>query len=149
NWNEVYYANLRVTSSQNRALPVVTSLFNSVFSYNYTNTFAALTVLVLPGLLFYALAQKQGQNSVAAAGTKGSGVIPMRTIALDGLWQGTLPGSQPQPMQVPGCFDSYTEQKDIAQPVIFERQFDLALEKDMQYALSFEAVSYYCEIYVN
>ena len=73
----------------------------------------------------------------------------MRTIALDGLWQGTLPGSQPQPMQVPGCFDSYTEQKDIAQPVIFERQFDLALEKDMQYALSFEAVSYYCEIYVN
>ena len=73
----------------------------------------------------------------------------MRTITLDGIWQGTLPGCQPQPMQVPGCFDSYTEQKDIAQPVIFERQFDLALEKDMHYALSFEAVSYYCEIYVN
>ena len=71
NWNEFYYANLLVTSSQNRTLPVVTILFNSMFSYNYTNTFAALTVVVLPGILFYALAQKQVQNSIAASGIKG------------------------------------------------------------------------------
>mgnify|MGYP001853036287 FL=1 len=60
-----------MTSSQNRTLPVVTILFNSMFSYNYTNTFAALTVVVLPGILFYALAQKQVQNSIAASGIKG------------------------------------------------------------------------------
>lgn len=71
NWNEFYYANLLISSSKNRTLPVVTILFNSMFSYNYTNTFAALTVVVLPGIIFYALAQKQVQDSIAATGIKG------------------------------------------------------------------------------
>lgn len=71
NWNEFYYANLLISSPQNRTLPVVTILFNSMFSYNYTNTFAALTVVVLPGIVFYALAQKQVQSSIAATGIKG------------------------------------------------------------------------------
>lgn len=71
NWNEFYYANLLISSSGNRTLPVITILFNSMFSYNYTNTFAALTVVVLPGVIFYALAQKQVQSSIAATGIKG------------------------------------------------------------------------------
>ena len=71
NWNEFYYANLLISSPQNRTLPVVTILFNSMFSYNYTNTFAALVVVVLPGILFYALAQKQVQASIASSGIKG------------------------------------------------------------------------------
>ncbi len=71
NWNEFYYANLLITSSANRTLPVVTILFNSMFNYNYTNTFAALVVVVLPGILFYSLATKQVQNSIAATGVKG------------------------------------------------------------------------------
>lgn len=71
NWNEFYYANLLISSPQNRTLPVITIMFNSMFSYNYTNTFAALTVVVLPGILFYALAQKQVQNSIATSGIKG------------------------------------------------------------------------------
>ena len=71
NWNEFYYANLLISSPQNRTLPVVTILFNSMFSYNYTNTFAALVVVVLPGILFYALAQKQVQESIASTGIKG------------------------------------------------------------------------------
>lgn len=71
NWNEFYYANLLITSSSNRTLPVVTILFNSMFNYNYTNTFAALVVVVLPGIVFYSLAQKQVQDSIAATGIKG------------------------------------------------------------------------------
>lgn len=71
NWNEFYYANLLVTSTQNRTLPVVTILFNSMFSYNYTNTFAALTVVVIPGILIYALAQKQVQESIVSSAIKG------------------------------------------------------------------------------
>lgn len=71
NWNELYYANLLISSPQNRTLPVVTILFNSMFSYNYTNTFAALVVVILPGILFYALAQKQVQESIASTGIKG------------------------------------------------------------------------------
>ncbi len=71
NWNEFYYANLLISSKANRTLPIVTILFNSMFSYNYTNTFAALTVVILPGILFYTLAQKQVQSSIVASGIKG------------------------------------------------------------------------------
>jgi raffinose/stachyose/melibiose transport system permease protein len=71
NWNEFYYANLLVTSTANRTLPVVTILFNSMFSYNYTNTFAALTVVIVPGILIYAIAQKQMQASIVGSAVKG------------------------------------------------------------------------------
>lgn len=71
NWNEFYYANLLITSTHNRTLPVITILFNSMFSYNYTNTFAALTVVVVPGVLIYALAQEQVQASLSSAAVKG------------------------------------------------------------------------------
>lgn len=71
NWNEFYYANLLITSPQNRTLPVITILFNSMFSYNYTNTFAALTVVVVPGIIIYAFAQEQVQASLSSAAVKG------------------------------------------------------------------------------
>lgn len=71
NWNEFYYANLLITSTSNRTLPVVTILFNSMFSYNYTNTFAALVVVIVPGILIYAFAQKQVQQSLASGAVKG------------------------------------------------------------------------------
>ena len=35
-----------------------------MFSYNYTNTFAALVVVVIPGILIYAIAQRQVQESI-------------------------------------------------------------------------------------
>ena len=71
NWNEFYYANLLITSPENRTLPVITILFNSMFAYNYTNTFAALTVVVIPGIIIYAFAQKQVQQGIAASAVKG------------------------------------------------------------------------------
>lgn len=71
NWNEFYYANLLISSSMNRTLPVVTILFNSMFSYNYTNTFAALSVVVIPGIIFYAIAQRQVQESMTSSSIKG------------------------------------------------------------------------------
>lgn len=71
NWNEFYYANLLISSSANRTLPVITILFNSMFSYNYTNTFAALAVVVIPGIIFYSLAQRQVQESMASSSVKG------------------------------------------------------------------------------
>jgi raffinose/stachyose/melibiose transport system permease protein len=71
NWNEFYYANLLITSSKNRTLPVITTLFNSMFNYNYTNTFASITLVVIPGILIYALFQKQVQESLVSTGIKG------------------------------------------------------------------------------
>lgn len=71
NWNEFYYANLLVSSQSNKTLPIITILFTSMFNYNYTNTFAALAVVVIPGILFYALLQKQVQQSIISSSVKG------------------------------------------------------------------------------
>ena len=38
---------------------------------SYTQLFAALTIVILPGIILYAIAQDQVQASVAASGVKG------------------------------------------------------------------------------
>ena len=63
---------LNLTSSEsNRTLPVALSYFNQAFSYDYTRMFAALTLVVLPGIIIYMVAQEQVTASVAATGVKG------------------------------------------------------------------------------
>lgn len=71
NWNEYFYAMLLTTSSKNRTLPLALAFFTETFSYNYTEMFAALTIVVLPGIIVYTLAQEQVQKSVASSGVKG------------------------------------------------------------------------------
>ena len=71
NWNEFFYASLLTSSNKNRTLPVALQFFTESFSYDYTKLFAALTLVVLPGIILYALAQEQVQASVAASGVKG------------------------------------------------------------------------------
>lgn len=71
NWNEYFYASLLTSSDKNRTLPIALQFFNEAFSYDYTKLFAALTVVVLPGILLYIFAQEQVQASVAASGVKG------------------------------------------------------------------------------
>ena len=71
NWNEYFYAGLLTSSESNRTLPVALSYFNQAFSYDYTRMFAALTLVVLPGIIIYMVAQEQVTASVAASGIKG------------------------------------------------------------------------------
>lgn len=71
NWNEYFYASLLTSSDENRTLPLALQFFTESFSYDYTKLFAALTVVVLPGILLYIFAQEQVQASVAATGVKG------------------------------------------------------------------------------
>lgn len=71
NWNEYYYAALLTSSEANRTLPVSLGYFNQAFSYDYTRMFAALTVVVLPGIILYAIFQEQVTASVASSGVKG------------------------------------------------------------------------------
>lgn len=71
NWNEYFYAALLTSSASNRTLPVALSFFNQAFSYDYTRMFAALTIVVLPGILLYMFAQEQVTASVASSGIKG------------------------------------------------------------------------------
>lgn len=71
NWNEYFYASLLTSSDENRTLPLALQFFTESFSYDYTKLFAALTVVVLPGIILYIFAQEQVQASVAATGVKG------------------------------------------------------------------------------
>lgn len=71
NWNEYFYASLLTSSNENRTLPLALQFFTESFSYDYTKLFAALTVVILPGILLYVFAQEQVQASVAATGVKG------------------------------------------------------------------------------
>ncbi|WP_028609043.1 carbohydrate ABC transporter permease [Paenibacillus harenae] len=70
-WNEYFYALILTTSSKNRTLPVALQFFDEAFSYNYTNMFAAITMVVLPGIIIYLIVQEQVQASVASSGVKG------------------------------------------------------------------------------
>ena len=71
NWNEYYFASLLTLTDSQRTLPIALSFFTSEFSYNYTNLFAALAIVILPGIILYICAQEQVQASVAATGVKG------------------------------------------------------------------------------
>lgn len=71
NWNEYFYASLLTSSDTKRTLPLALQFFNEAFSYDYTKLFAALVVVVLPGIILYVFAQEQVQASVAASGVKG------------------------------------------------------------------------------
>lgn len=71
NWNEYFYASLLTTSDKCRTLPIALQFFNEALSYDYTKLFAALTVVVIPGIILYAISQEQVQASVASSGVKG------------------------------------------------------------------------------
>lgn len=70
NWNEYLYASLLTSSPANRTMPVALTFFNQAFSYDYTRMFAALTLVVLPGIILYMIAQEQVTASVATTGIK-------------------------------------------------------------------------------
>lgn len=71
NWNEYFYAMLLTSSKATRTLPLALGFFTETFSYNYTEMFAALTIVIIPSILIYTLAQEQIQKSVASTGVKG------------------------------------------------------------------------------
>ena len=71
NWNEYYYASLLTASTKNRTLPVTLSFFNETFNYDYSKLFTALTIVILPGLLIYVVAQERIRVSVMSSGIKG------------------------------------------------------------------------------
>ena len=70
-WNEFFFASLLTASARTRTLPFALAFFQEMFTFNYTRMFAALTIVILPGIIVYALTQEQVQMSVASTGVKG------------------------------------------------------------------------------
>lgn len=71
NWNEYYFASLLTSSEANRTLPYALAFFNNTFAYDYTRMFAALTIVIIPGIVVYIIAQEQVQVSIAGGSVKG------------------------------------------------------------------------------
>lgn len=69
-WNEYYFGSLLTISNKNKTLPVALQLFTEGLSYDYTKLFAALVLVTIPGILIYAFAQRQVQESLAFSGIK-------------------------------------------------------------------------------
>lgn len=63
-----FYASLLIHSDKAGTLPLALQLFTEPFSYNYPGFFAALTVVVLPGILLYAVMEEQVQTDMASSG---------------------------------------------------------------------------------
>lgn len=68
---------------------------------------------------------------------------------LNGLWECSYSDGRRMEVMVPGCFDTYVREKDIADTVELKRSFLIEELKEENYRLRFGAVSYYCEIYLN
>ena len=71
NWNEYYYAMLLTMKEANRTVPFAITYFDNTFNFDYTSMFAALTLVIVPALIVYAVFQEQVAASLVASGVKG------------------------------------------------------------------------------
>ena len=70
-WNEFMFALILTKSASVRTLPLALNYFTSSFSYNFTAMFAALTMVILPSVIIYALLQEQVNASMVTGAVKG------------------------------------------------------------------------------
>ena len=70
-WNEYFWASLLSLSARTRTLPFALAFFNDMFAMNYARLFAAITLVILPGIIIYALTQEQVKMSIASGSVKG------------------------------------------------------------------------------
>lgn len=70
-WNELLYALLLISSDVNRTMPLTMRYFTSMFTFNFTPMFAAITLSIAPTILLYIIMQEQIMKSVIAGSVKG------------------------------------------------------------------------------
>ena len=71
NWNEYFFASLLSDTAATRTLPYALAFFTEAYSYNYTKMFAALTLIILPGIIIYAITQEHVKASITSGSVKG------------------------------------------------------------------------------
>ena len=70
-WNEFMFALILTSDTSVRTLPLALNYFTSQFSFNYTAMFAALTMVILPSIVVYAILQEQITSSMVDGAVKG------------------------------------------------------------------------------
>ena len=73
----------------------------------------------------------------------------MRKLSLNGKWDCQWPDGTHFEADVPGCWDSCTDDKALTGPVTYEKKFTVQNEPFDAAIVTFGAVSYACEIFVN
>lgn len=73
----------------------------------------------------------------------------MREIKLNGSWTCTFPDGRTIDVQVPDCWENYVDEKNIGEKVVYARSFYIEKQAQTKQRLTFEHVSYYCDVYVN
>ena len=69
-------------------------------------------------------------------------------ISLCGKWKVTFPDGKQKLVDVPGCFDLVSDNWDIAQTVVYTRDFECS-NKGKMARLTFDGVSYACKVWLN
>lgn len=70
-------------------------------------------------------------------------------LHLDGKWSCEFIDGRILDVEVPGCWDTYVEEKDIGDRVRFRKSFLIPDLPKEYFRLSFGGVSYYCEVSLN
>ncbi|WP_223110772.1 carbohydrate ABC transporter permease [Paenibacillus sinensis] len=70
-WNEFLFALTLTTSNASRTLPLSLNYFTSIFNTDYSALFAAITMIILPSIVLFALAQEQVVSGLQAGSVKG------------------------------------------------------------------------------
>ncbi len=70
-WNDYLLPSLTLTSNKIKTIPVMTSLFFGTYTIEWNMAMAALTLTILPVILFYFCAQKHIIKGVMAGAVKG------------------------------------------------------------------------------
>lgn len=71
NWNEYLFALVLITSSELKTLPLGLANFVGIETASFTLQMAALTIALVPIIIFYLLLQKQLVNGMTAGAVKG------------------------------------------------------------------------------
>lgn len=70
-WNEFLFALTLTSSNENRTVPLVLNYFTSMFSYDYTALFAALTMIIIPSIIMFIILQEQVVSGLSSGSVKG------------------------------------------------------------------------------
>ena len=70
-WNDYLLPSLTLTSNANKTIPVMTSLFFGTYTIEWNMAMAALTMTIIPVIIFYFCAQKHIIKGIMAGAVKG------------------------------------------------------------------------------
>lgn len=70
-WNDYLLPSLTLTSARNRTIPIGTKMFFGQYTIEWNMAMAALTLTIIPVIIFYLCAQKYIVKGVAAGAVKG------------------------------------------------------------------------------